>query len=91
MIDTVARFIGDSMSESLIDEIAEQCTFESMSANKAANHSWKKDGRNKGEPPFMRKGVVGDWRNLFTVEQNADFDTFYAERMKDSGLKFDFD
>ena len=38
---------------------------------------------------FFRKGVVGDWRNHFTPEQNAEFDAVYAEKMKGSGLDFD--
>ena len=38
----------------------------------------------------MRKGVVGDWRNHLTPEQNAEFDAIYAEEMKSSGLDFDF-
>ena len=43
------------------------------------------------EPPFMRKGVVGDWKNHFTEEQSAMFDALYSEKMKGSGLDFDFE
>ena len=39
---------------------------------------------------ILRKGIVGDWRNHFTTEQNAEFDAIYAEMMKGSGLDFGF-
>ena len=43
-----------------------------------------------GEQQFLHKGIVGDWKNHFTSEQNAEFDAIYAEKMKGSRLDFDF-
>ena len=42
-----------------------------------------------GEHPFMCKGVVGEWRNHFTPQQNTKFNAIYAEKIKVSGLKFE--
>ena len=36
-------------------------------------------------------GVVGDWKNWFTVAQNEEFDTLYQEKMKGSKLKIRFE
>ena len=72
----------------VLSKITEQSTFESMKASNTTNYSWS--ARKAGEPPFMRKGSVGDWRNLFTQEQSAEFDGIYAERMKGTGLDFTF-
>ena len=36
-------------------------------------------------------GKVGGWKEMFTAEQSALFDMIYAEKMKGSGLDFDFE
>ncbi len=83
-----AAFIGRDVSSDTIDEIVQHSRFESMKANPATNTSWMSHVRHSAEPPFMRKGIVGDWVNYFTPEQKEAFDTLYAERMKNSGLEF---
>lgn len=40
---------------------------------------------------FMRKGIVGDWRNYFTLSQNQLFDETYKKKMADTGLSFEFE
>jgi hypothetical protein len=40
---------------------------------------------------FMRKGVIGDWKNYFTLAQNQLFDETYEEKMTDTGLTFEFE
>ena len=87
-VKTIANFIG--VQELRHEEIVEQCTFDSMRLNDAVNYSWRTD-RNAGEPPFLRKGVIGDWRNHFTLKQSDKFDTLYAEKMKGTGLDFVFE
>ena len=89
-VRTIAEFMCHGLNQETLEEIVKQSTFESMKANPATNFSWKKDYR-PNETQFMRKGEVGDWRNHFTAEQTAEFDTLYAEKMKGSGLEFDFD
>lgn len=37
---------------------------------------------------FVSLGVVGDWKNWFTVAQNEQFDAIYRREM--SGLDVDF-
>ncbi len=36
-------------------------------------------------------GVVGDWKNYFTVNQNEIFDSLYSYKMKGSDLDYDFE
>ncbi len=38
----------------------------------------------------MRKGIIGDWRNVFSPEQSAMMDAVVEEKMKGSGLVFDY-
>lgn len=39
----------------------------------------------------MRKGIVGDWKNYFTLSQNQMFDEVYKQKMADTGLSFEFE
>jgi hypothetical protein len=34
----------------------------------------------------LRKGIVGDWRNHFTAEQNRRFDAVWDEKMRHTAL-----
>ena len=35
----------------------------------------------------LRKGIVGDWRNYFTEEQNKRFNRLYCRKMSGSNFK----
>lgn len=35
---------------------------------------------------FIRKGIIGDWRNYFSEEQNRRLEEKFAEKMKDTDL-----
>ena len=90
-VQKIAGFLfNDIPPPNVIEEVVKQCSFDSMKENPAANFSWAVQSRHPDQPAFMRKGKVGDWRNYFSAEQNAAFDTLYAEKMKDSGLDFQF-
>ena len=91
VIKKIAEFMGCNLEAEVIKRIAEQTDFGIMKDNPAANFSWMTADRIPSEPPFMRKGVVGDWKNHFTEEQSAMFDALYSEKMKGSGLDFDFE
>ena len=91
VIKEISDFMGCKLETEVIKQIAEQVQFERMKDNPAANFSWMAADRIPSEPPFMRKGVVGDWKNHFTAEESAMFDVLYSEKMKGSGLEFDFE
>lgn len=40
---------------------------------------------------FEISGVIGDWKNHFTVAQNERFDAMLEEEMRDSDLEFVFE
>ena len=89
VIKTVAQFIGhDELEPAVIETIVEQSTFKSMKANTGTTCPiWP---RKEGSEHFLRKGVIGDWRNHFSEEQSARLDTVYEKRMAGTGLSFDF-
>ena len=82
-VASIATFLGFSFSQDIIEKIAEQSSFLSMKNNPAAN--WSTEPQN-----LMRKGVIGDWKNMFTKEQSARVDTIVAEKFKGTGLVFDY-
>ena len=89
-VEAIAKFIGYDLSQDVISSIVTDSTFDNMQKNPTANYSWWDDRRTPEFVPFLRKGMVGDWRNHFTPQQSEEFDALYSKRMKGSGLDFDF-
>ena len=88
-VEKMAVFLGHSLDKETVESITKQCTFNAMQKNKAANRSWL-DKFRKTETPFMRKGIVGDWRNYFTEEQSKKMDMLVVEKMTGTGLEYDY-
>jgi len=83
----IAEFLNKPLSDELINRIAEQCSFRGMTKNETSYKlSEKKDSES-----LLRKGVVGDWKNYFTPEQNERFEKEVLEKLKGSGLELDFE
>ncbi|XP_071955661.1 sulfotransferase 1A1-like [Antedon mediterranea] len=93
VIVKVSEFFGWPIPDGKLDEIVNHCSFVSMKKNPKTNYSDSTTvGVNfKASTPFMRKGKVGDWKNYFTVAQSEEFDKIYEEKMKGTGLVFDYE
>nr|XP_054767316.1 sulfotransferase 1C2-like [Lytechinus pictus] len=85
--------MGKSLPDDVIDRIVDASSFKFMKSNKSMNpdFGFKKPLDLTKEKSFMRKGMVGDWKNYFTEDQNRRFDKLYEEKMAGSGLEFRFD
>jgi predicted RNA-binding protein len=72
----ISTFLGRSppSSEQMVS-LKKHCSFEEMQVNPSVNYSyWRELGIQKeGESPFMRKGIVGDWRSHFSLQQTDEF------------------
>ena len=82
----IAQFLNKPLSDELINRTAEQCTFNEMAKNTSFRFTDKKDSGS-----LLRKGVVGDWKNYFTPEQNKRFEKEVQEKLRGSGLEFDYE
>ena len=85
---TVSQFLGYSLSAEVMDGICEQTTFENMKSNPVANYSW--DDRREGAQPFLRRGVIGDWKNYLSEAQSARLEEG-CRQLAQKGLVFNFE
>lgn len=93
MVSRIASFLGKPLSLEAIAAISNHCTFEQMKSNNMVNREVLpiSDLFDMTESKFMRKGIIGDWKNYFTNEQNIAFSKLYNEKMQNSNLELIFD
>ena len=90
-IRRIAEFLQFDLSLEVVSQIVRQTKFEAMKNNPAANMHWLDKFRDDKTDTFIRKGVIGDWKNHFTKEQSARMDDMIAQRIRmDCGVHFDF-
>lgn len=82
----LGRFLGYDPSDELVRVIEERTQFRNMKQDRFSNLH-EVDGLSH----FFRKGEIGSWKERFTVQESEWFDEVYRERMKDSGLDFQFE
>uniref|UniRef100_A0A3P8UIQ0 Sulfotransferase n=1 Tax=Cynoglossus semilaevis TaxID=244447 RepID=A0A3P8UIQ0_CYNSE len=85
----VSSFLQHPLLEEEVNNCVQHCSFSSMKNNNMVNYTLVSDhimDHSKG--CFMRKGKTGDWKNLFTEEQNHYFNDFFKSNMQDCALDF---
>ena len=90
-VRTMAEFIGVDLKPDVVDKIVKESTIDRMKANPNTNFSFMPSGSFALNyiNPFLRKGIVGDWKSHFTANQLSTFEAVYQEKMKCSGLDFE--
>ncbi|NXY41253.1 ST6B1 Sulfotransferase, partial [Ceuthmochares aereus] len=85
-VKQIAEFFGFSPTAEQIQCIAERATFQAM--KEKAHETYGAVGSN-----LFRKGVVGDWKSLFTEAQNQEMDAKFKERLEGTklGAKLKYD
>ena len=88
----IASFIGKDLTEEEMEIILRKSSFSYMKNDHTANHDWiPKERKHAEATPFIRKSVVGDWKDMFTLELSGQFDARFTHKLKAAGLKLDFD
>ncbi|GMT11292.1 hypothetical protein PFISCL1PPCAC_2589, partial [Pristionchus fissidentatus] len=84
------NFIGVPLNEEQRKKVIDHCSFDSM--KKVSKFMRKVSAKlRSGDNTDLIQGVVGDYKNYFTVAQNEQFDELYKEKMAGSGLDFEFE
>ena len=87
-IRLISDFLGKSLREEVVSRIAKQCTFSEM-VNNAAAFDWKWAQNDKSTNFLGRKGQVGGWKEYFTPELSAKFESEFLRKLEGTGLNFD--
>ncbi|KAJ6660573.1 hypothetical protein lerEdw1_017570 [Lerista edwardsae] len=88
-IKKVIDFLKKDLSESVVNKIVLNTSFDMMKNNPFTNYRMAPSAvMDHSISPFMRKGIAGDWKNHFTVAQNEKFDEDFKRKMADTTLQF---
>ncbi|NWI18096.1 ST3A1 sulfotransferase, partial [Crypturellus soui] len=88
----ICNFLGKELSEKEVESVVRQATFENMKKDPRANYG-EIPGFLKEEKQghFLRKGTIGDWKNIMTVAQSERVDQVLKKKLENLPIKFIWD
>ncbi|XP_064598948.1 sulfotransferase 1B1-like [Liolophura sinensis] len=91
-IRRLGNFLDENRDQSFYEQLCKRSVFPAMKKNHD-NHAKKelKQLYRNGDLTMFRKGIIGDWKNVFTVSQLERLDAMFAHKMKDSKLSIRFE
>ncbi|KAM6942847.1 sulfotransferase family 5A, member 1 [Xenentodon cancila] len=88
-IKRVSYFLQRPLLEEEVTNCVKHCSFSSMKDNRMINYTLiPKEIMDHSKGTFMRRGQIGDWRNMFTEEQNQYFHSVFTFKMQNCPLQF---
>ncbi|XP_004597080.2 sulfotransferase 2A1 [Ochotona princeps] len=85
-VEKICRFLGEKLTSEEIGSVVEHSSFQAMKGNKMSNFMALQqynliNEKHEEGMSLLRKGIVGDWKNHFTVAQAEAFDKVFKEKM----------
>ncbi|XP_040206227.1 amine sulfotransferase-like [Rana temporaria] len=78
----ISTFLGIKLDDKAMDIVIKKASFKEMKIDPLANkENMPENIIDKKCGSFMRKGQVGDWKNIMTVAQSETFDKLLQEKM----------
>ena len=92
-IETIARFLGRSLTDDQVERLENFLHVDKMRHNPGMNMGsfvarCREFGHMNGGEYFIRKGVTGDWKNYMSESLSVKFDMWMEERTKGTNLTF---
>ncbi|XP_042301280.1 amine sulfotransferase-like [Sceloporus undulatus] len=88
----ICNFLGKSLAEKEVDKVVDMASFNKMKEDPRANYeTMAPDVLDNNKGHFLRKGTIGDWKNILTVAQSERFDSIFKERLEKLPFKFCWD
>ncbi|XP_073483240.1 amine sulfotransferase-like isoform X1 [Aquarana catesbeiana] len=85
----ISTFLGIKLDDKAMDIVIKKASFKEMKTDPLANkENMPEKVIDKRLGSFMRKGQVGDWKNMMTVAQSETFDKLLQEKMGNLSLNF---
>ncbi|CAN9507153.1 unnamed protein product [Ophioblennius macclurei] len=85
----MSLFLQCPLVEDEVNNCVKHCSFSRMKDNKMINYTLvPPEIMDHSKGSFMRKGEIGDWKNMFTEEQSRHFDSVFSSRMQQFCLQF---
>lgn len=81
MIKLIASFLDTQLTDEVIHSIVKHCQFNSMKNNPAANREETPLSDIFKASKFMRKGLIGDWKNYFNQIQRKLIDETFNSKL----------
>jgi hypothetical protein len=85
-LEAIVEFIGRPVAPGRIDEVVRTTEFEAMRKSDVRFQINHPDLREDSNAPFMRRGVVGGWRDTLTVDQSERIDEAIVRPLEEHGI-----
>eukprot|EP00090_Calanus_glacialis_P040374 TRINITY_DN70385_c0_g1_i1.p1 TRINITY_DN70385_c0_g1~~TRINITY_DN70385_c0_g1_i1.p1 ORF type:complete len:302 (+),score=93.09 TRINITY_DN70385_c0_g1_i1:1-906(+) len=86
VIGKIANHLGKTMTEDDMKALVKHLDIDQFKANSSVNKTQEMPSTGD-RPSFIRKGIVGDWKNHFTQEESKEWDSWITSELERTGIQ----